>query len=252
MAVNTSHSPEWFKDWFNSYYYHLLYCNRNEEEASAFIKNLTSVLGLQTRSRIWDIACGKGRHAIEINKLGYTVVGTDLSENSINEALRNASASLDFYVHDMRTPFRINYFDASFNLFTSIGYFDNYNDNFKVFTHVYNALVPGGVFVIDFFNACKVEATLVKEAVIVRGDVEFQIKKRIEDYIVIKLIEFEAEGRKYMFEEKVSLLKKNDFCEFESRSGFIMRNVFGDYAMQPFNEALSDRLILVFEKQSEQ
>ncbi len=244
----TSNTAEWFKDWFNSYYYHLLYCNRNEEEASVFIKNLTRELELKSNSRIWDIACGKGRHSIEINKLGYTVVGTDLSENSIQDALTHASGSLDFYVHDMRTPFRINYFDAVFNLFTSIGYFENYSDNFKVFTHVFNALIPGGVFVIDFFNAFKVESTLVKEALIKREDVDFHIRKRIENKKVIKQIEFSAEGKNYLFEEKVSLLKKEDFCEFAFRSGFTLKKVFGDNAMQPFNETNSDRLILVFEK----
>jgi len=30
----------WFKDWFNSPYYHLLYFNRDEQEAAAFIDRL--------------------------------------------------------------------------------------------------------------------------------------------------------------------------------------------------------------------
>ena len=34
----------WFKDWFNSPYYHQLYFNRDEKEAAAFIDKLINYL----------------------------------------------------------------------------------------------------------------------------------------------------------------------------------------------------------------
>src|SRR5262245_32659226 len=103
-------NAEWYVDWFNSPYYHLLYNNRNDDEAVFFIDNLCNNLNLQPHARLWDIACGKGRHAIALNKKGYEVTGTDLSKNNIREALHNSNATLEFYVHDMREPFRVNYF----------------------------------------------------------------------------------------------------------------------------------------------
>ncbi|MFN3940966.1 MAG: YkgJ family cysteine cluster protein, partial [Chitinophagales bacterium] len=79
-------------------------------------------------SKILDLACGKGRHSIYLNQLGYDVTGADLSENSIKEASKFANEKLHFKVHDMRIPFEEKY-DAIFNLFTSFGYFENDADN---------------------------------------------------------------------------------------------------------------------------
>src|SRR3954468_19744054 len=104
-------NAEWYVDWFNSPFYHLLYNNRNFTEANFFIDNLCTQLNLQPHAKLWDIACGKGRHAIALNKKGFDVTGTDLSVNSIAEASQSSNECLEFFVHDMRLPFRENYFD---------------------------------------------------------------------------------------------------------------------------------------------
>jgi len=41
--------------------------------------------------RILDIGCGTGRHAIELTKRGYTVVGVDLSDSQLRRAREKAS-----------------------------------------------------------------------------------------------------------------------------------------------------------------
>lgn len=239
---------DWFADWFNSPFYHKLYSNRDLNEADFFIGNLVKHLNLTDQSVIWDLACGKGRHSIKMNALGYQVVGTDLSENSIAEANKFSNETLDFFVHDMRTPFRINYFNAVFNLFTSIGYFDNELDNYKVFENVYQALKPNGVFVIDFLNGHKVSSCLVSKDVIKRDETEFKISKKIENNRVIKRIEFEAEGKLNYFEEKVFLYDLNMFNKFAHKCGFKLVEKFGDYSLNAFDENTSDRLIMIFKK----
>ena len=76
----------WFANWFDSPYYHLLYKNRDEKEAQVFIDNLMQYLQIPQGSKLIDIACGKGRHAIYFNKKGMDVIGVDLSFNSISYA----------------------------------------------------------------------------------------------------------------------------------------------------------------------
>ena len=61
----------WFADWFNSPYYHLLYNHRNEAEAAAFIDNLVAHLAPPPASRMLDLACGKGRHALQLAGKGF-------------------------------------------------------------------------------------------------------------------------------------------------------------------------------------
>ncbi len=239
---------EWYVDWFNSPYYHLLYNNRNEDEANLFIDNLCNKLELKTNTKIWDLACGKGRHAIALSKKGYHVIGSDLSENSILEAKKSSTKNLDFFLHDMRLPFSIKNFDAVFNLFTSLGYFKDINENFFVFKNVSNALNPNGIFVVDFFNAKKVTSSLNKKKIEQRGPISFGIEKKILNNAIVKHIEFSDNKQHFYFEESVSLLNLNDFECFAKQSGFKLLSTFGNYHLEPFDEINSDRLILIFKK----
>lgn len=241
-------SAEWFKDWFNSPYYHLLYNNRNENEAGFFIDNLCSHLHLASNAKVWDLACGKGRHSIALNKKGLNVVGTDLSRNSIKEASKYSNETLDFYVHDMRDPFRINYFDAVFNLFTSFGYFENFNDNFLVFKNVEKALKPNGIFVLDFFNSQKIIDSFKSNYTEQRGDITFKIEKKIVGKAIVKHIEFSDNNKDYYFEESVSLLKKEDFEAFANAAGLKIEGIFGNYKLEAFDQRTSDHLIILFKK----
>ena len=238
----------WYKDWFNSPYYHILYKNRDYNEAALFIDKLVDHLKISKNDFVWDLACGKGRHSIYLNSKGLNVIGTDLSSNSIREANKSSNERLEFYEHDMRTPFRINYFNYVLNLFTSIGYFDDKNDNLKVFKNVHNSLRPGGRFIVDFFN-CKqvVDCMVPMETKTIEG-IEFTISKKTEGSKIVKRIEFCDKGQDYFFEEKVSLLNKEDFMQLASKVGFNLEAIFGDYHLNAFDADKSSRLILIFKK----
>ena len=79
---------EWFTSWFDSPYYHNLYENRNNQEAADFVLHLIDLIQPKKESRILDVACGRGRHAIELSRLGYNVTGIDLSSESIKYSCR--------------------------------------------------------------------------------------------------------------------------------------------------------------------
>jgi len=226
----------------------LLYNNRDHEEAGYFIDNLCKHLHLEPGAKLWDNACGKGRHAIIFNKKGFDVTGTDLSSNSIAEASLHENPGLHFFVHDMRDPFKDNFFDAVLNLFTSFGYFKNYEDNFKVFENVARSLKPGGWFVLDFFNSKKVIASFKEEYHETRGKIEFDIKKRIDNNAIIKRIEFNDNDRNFYFEESVSLFSRSDLEKFAEKAGLKESEIFGDYHFHSFDEKKSDRLLLIFQK----
>ncbi|HEY1040102.1 MAG TPA: SAM-dependent methyltransferase, partial [Bacteroidia bacterium] len=74
-----SDKNKWFETWFDTPYYHTLYFKRDNKEAEAFITTLIQYLKPNKESRCWDLACGKGRHAITLHKQGLNVIGTDLS-----------------------------------------------------------------------------------------------------------------------------------------------------------------------------
>ena len=78
-----SQTDHWYANWFDTPYYHILYRDRDYQEAGAFMRRLTQRLELSMTSHIMDLACGRGRHSMYLNRLGYRVTGVDLSPSSI-------------------------------------------------------------------------------------------------------------------------------------------------------------------------
>ena len=240
-----SNCSEWFRTWFDSPYYKILYSNRSEEEAALFIDNLLAFIDLPDGSRLLDLACGRGRHSVYLNEKGYNVVGVDLSNNSISDAKKYENPTLHFLTEDMRS-FELGVkFDAIFNLFTSFGYFQSQEENKKVLQRIKLHLKNDGHFVMDYFNATKVEKGLIPfETKTIQG-VEFNISKKIEDGQIIKTISFEGKERKFEFQEKVQLLKAAEILEMISGQGLKIVRTFGDYFLNEFDETNSDRFIVI-------
>lgn len=238
----------WFKTWFNTPYYHILYNNRDFAEAESFISLLTADLELPKGSKIIDLACGKGRHSVYLNQLGYDVLGLDLSEESIAHNKQFENETLKFEVHDMRDPLEVEKMDAVFNLFTSFGYFDDPEDDKKVFCSVHKILKDNGYFVLDFLNERYVRNTLVAESVVHRADYKFQIEKRIENQHVIKDIRFLDDGEELHFFERVKLHTLEEIEEIAVNCGFERIILYGNYNLAPFDLEQSPRCINVFRK----
>jgi len=238
----------WFKTWFDTTYYHTLYKHRDYSEASLFIDNITNHLQLKKDAVCWDLCCGKGRHSIYLNKKGFQVIGTDLSEQSIIEANKQANDTLSFYTHDMRQLFRTNYFDVVFNVFTSFGYFDEQSDDANVFKSIQKALKPDGYFVFDFLNETFVKKHLIETESKTMDGITFHISKKIENNTVIKSIDFTDNGKDFHFEERVKLFDKSYFEALADESHLRIINTFGNYQLQEFDLETSPRLILVLQK----
>ncbi|ASS47646.1 MAG: hypothetical protein A3D31_17630 [Candidatus Fluviicola riflensis] len=245
--MQTQNTNEWFASWFDSPYYHLLYKNRDENEAADFLTLLTAHLRLPKTAHLLDLACGAGRHSRVLHCLGYRVTGCDLSPNSIREAQEKATEGIDFFVHDMRDPLPGNY-DVILNLFTSFGYFDNVQDNAKVLSSVFNALNENGLLIIDFMNAEKVIRELKTRQEIARDGITFHIKREVSNGKIVKTIAFEAEGQSHFFQEKVQVLDLIDFQQLLGNAGFEIRETLGNYVLEQYNPLISDRLILICKK----
>lgn len=240
-------TDNWYASWFDTPFYHILYKDRDHAEAAQFMSTLTSHLKLQKNAQILDLACGKGRHARYLNKLGYDVTGVDLSESSIVYAKRYENEKLHFEVHDMCVPFK-RQFDAVFNLFTSFGYFESENDNLRTIRAIKEDLKPNGYGVIDFLNSELVLQNLVpKETKVVDG-ISFNIHRLIKDGYIVKNIEFNSEGRQHLYTERVKALTLNDFRDYFDEAGVKLNNCFGDYKLNKFDPKSSERLILQFSK----
>ncbi len=236
---------DWYASWFDTPYYHILYKDRDNAEADSFMERLTNFLQLERKDTILDLACGKGRHAISLSKKGFDVTGVDLSPSSIEFAKQFESQHLKFRVHDMCLPYPKK-FDAVFNLFTSFGYFENEEDNLRTIKAIKQELKPKGHGVIDFMNSEFVMKNLVPSEEKEIEGIVFKIKRYVTEGYIIKEINFEHNTVPFSFTEKVKALTMEDFEDYFKAAGMQLKHCFGDYHLNEFNKATSERLILIF------
>lgn len=246
--IGTSNSKEWYRDWFDSSYYHILYKHRDHSEAERFINNLNAYLNPKADSKLLDAACGKGRHALFMANLGYTVDGFDLSPNNVKKARAFENEKLKFYVNDIRKPLKNDHYDYVFNLFTSFGYFDSTKENEDTLKALAGNLNDQGVLILDYMNCAKIIESLPQSETVVVQGITFNITKKVQDDKIIKEISFEDQGRAFCYTEQVKIIYKSEFETYFKNAKLHIEKVFGDYELSTFDELNSDRLIVVARK----
>ncbi len=245
-------TPNWFKEWFNSPYYHQLYKHRDEQEAEMFLQQLVAYLKPSPGARMIDWACGKGRHCKVLNEMGFDVTGVDLSEASIREAQVEENETLHFFQHDMRMPFRINYYDFALNVFTSFGYFPSQREHDRAIHSMAVGLKRGGTLVLDYINVKKASLELPQSYQQKESDqLVFQVAKWQDDQHIYKQIQVaDAPGGtlRHLFTERIAKFTLHDFSEMMGYQGLQIKEIFGDYQLVPFDATHSPRLIIIAEK----
>ncbi len=238
-------STMWYTSWFDTPYYHILYKDRDHCDAKEFMDNITNYLSLENGEKILDLACGKGRHSMYLNTLGFDVTGADLSKNSISYASEFENKTLRFKVHDMCKPYP-GKFSAIFNLFTSFGYFDKEEDNLSTIKAIKSSLNEKGFGVIDFMNTTMVLKNLVPQEVKEIDGITFNIKRFYQDGHIYKEIKFRDNNEDFLYTERVKNITLQDFEDYFAKAGVDLLDVFGNYQLQKFNKNTSPRLILIF------
>ena len=243
-------TKHWYEEWFNSPYYYQLYFKRDRKEATDFIDKLVSYLKPPKESLMLDIGCGRGRHSIQLATKGFDVTGIDLSEESIRIAKEKENDHLHFFLHDMRLPFWINYFDYAFNFFTSFGYFNTRREHNNAIRTISESLKPGGVFVIDYFNVHFEEDHLVADSKLEIDGTTYEISRWFDKTHIYKKIVIESHQLKepLTYMEKVVKFSYGDFTEMLAYQQMQIQEVFGDYDFRHYDVKKSPRMIIVAKK----
>lgn len=242
----------WYKDWFSSPFYHKLYFERDEAEAEGFILRLIDHLKPAQGSFILDVACGRGRHSRILAQKGFFVTGIDLSFEAIGFAKKSETTRLEFYQHDMRLPFRINYFDYAFNFFTSFGYFRTRREHDDAIRTIANGLKPNGIFVIDYLNVHYAEDRILTNETKKINGTNYEIHRWHDDTHFYKKITIDDPRirQPVSFTEKVSKFSFGDFNDMLSYQGLQVQEVFGDYQLGSYDVRAKPRMIIVAKKNS--
>lgn len=127
------------------------------EETKLQVDFIIRALALTGGERILDLACGFGRHSLELARRGFHVVGVDITQAYVEDANKNARLEnlparlLHADIRDL--PFREE-FDVVLNMADgAIGYLENEEENLKIFDVIATALRPGGKHLMDIMSA---------------------------------------------------------------------------------------------------
>jgi SAM-dependent methyltransferase len=241
---------EWYKDWFNSEYYHKLYFERDENEAQQFIDRLLQHLSPAQNSLMLDIACGRGRHSKFMAAKGFDVTGIDISGESIDYAKQFENENLHFFQHDMRLPSWINYFDYAFNFFTSFGYFNTQREHDDAMRTISESLKPTGTLLFDYLNVHYIEDRLVHNEEKQIGETHYSIHRWHDDkYFYKKIILTDSKlDKPFEFTEKVAKFSLGHFTDMLSFQKMQVTEVFGDYKLNSYHVRNTPRMIIVAKK----
>lgn len=123
------------------------------EDTSSQVGFIEEALELKGSERVLDLACGYGRHSLELARRGYDVVGVDITPEFIEDAKESAAKEnlrVDFVCCDIRDIDYKTCFDVVLNMADgAIGYLESDEENHKVFEANAKALKPKGKILIS-------------------------------------------------------------------------------------------------------
>jgi SAM-dependent methyltransferase len=128
---------------------------------------LWAVLNLSEGRRVLDAPCGYGRIARALAERGANVLGVDQSADAIAAAEQRrgdiASAQLRYLRHDLRQPLAESGFDAAVNIFSSLGYGTEAEDQ-AILSTLRNAVRPGGAVFVELTHRDRIAVTLSQDS----------------------------------------------------------------------------------------
>jgi SAM-dependent methyltransferase len=243
----------WFEEVFDENYLRTLPFMTAQQtlRETAFVKE---ALSPPAAGEVLDIACGYGRHAIELSQRGFRVTGLDLSLplliRAADEAQRR-TLSVNFVHADMREMTYDSQFDAAYCVLTSFGYFDE-ETNLRVATSICRAIKPGGRFLVDTINRDYIVSDLPSrvwwegDGCVVLEEVDFDF--HTSRVLIRRSIVF-GDGRQLENEISIRAYSLHELGRVLRRAGFQVLEVSGSLEnKEPFLGAASRHVVLVCER----
>src|SRR5262245_841074 len=244
---------EWFNQFFNGTYVAELGDQKPPGQTRREVDFLLRSVRLSRGARILDVACGYGRHAAELSRRGFCVVGLDLSRPMLDEARRRfrEGPRLSFVRADMRRLDFAEEFDAVVSFFTSFKYFAP-GQNEAVLRRMARALRPSGRLLIDHRNPVH-DAALPRRnwyragpRCLVLEDRRFDPRTKVTD--CTQLVVANGRDRAVQRRCRVQEFSLTEWRRMLGRVGLRLIRAYAGYDGGAYRAASSERLIVLAEK----
>jgi SAM-dependent methyltransferase len=158
---------DWYRSGFPPITAAMPWADRTEAE----VERAITMLRPEGGERVLDLACGIGRHSLELRRRGFEVVGVDISADLLAMAEQSAAEAgleVTFMEADLRELALSDEFDLVLSLNDgAVGYFETDEENRRTFEVIARALREGGGHLMQLPNVLHAERNLPKKSWIV-------------------------------------------------------------------------------------
>lgn len=215
------------------------------EEVNDIIK-----LSRCTTGAVLDLCCGPGRHSVPLRKLGFDVTGVDLQSFLLAKAQDYAAQEgviIEFVEDDMLTFRRRESYDLAVSMFSSFGYFNDPEKDFKVLKNAYYSLKNGGKILLDLrgkeIHAMRYAETFSDE--MPNGDLIFHRTRTNDDWTsTISTWVYVRGDNARTYRVIYNLYSAAELRGLLIKAGFHNVQVYGDLKGAPYNQD-AKRLVVI-------
>ena len=208
---------------------------------------------------VLDIACGTGRHALEMARRGYSVTAIDNSEQMLDLAINKASAqdlNVTFHLKDMTSFDSSERFDAAYMLFNTIVLLTSNDDLIRFMKATHSALKPQGLLVMEVGNlwAYIAEGRFCNGRPSGRDESHGQLERHVEGRITVgphnnvyrqeEYIHYRKSGRPVGSRRSATTIRAFSLNELDllcRLTGFVILQIFG--LTDPYSPAETEQAV---------
>jgi SAM-dependent methyltransferase len=245
-----SGTQSWWEDYFDQSFVSLYRDFLTPERTAREVAGLREMVPLPDGCAVLDVACGWGRHAIELARGGCRVTGLDLSQTLLTRAAKRAEVSdveVELVRGDMREIPWQNRFDLALSLYSSLGYFLSDEEDLRVLRGIRQALRPDGAFVLESMHRDHIVGDYAARDWWETDDGATVWVEREFDAVEGVSREWTRWSRAGNSGEKYHELRIRSATEWDAllrQAGLVPVDWYGDWEMAPFIHSSEDLIVV--------
>jgi len=245
----SSKTVPWWQDSFMARVLRPTFDNIPPKQTLAEVRFIIKALDLKKGDSLLDICCGFGRHLLPLAKKGLKATGVDICEDYLQEAEREAQKSnvrVNLICEDCRKIEFSNTFAGAINVFTSFGFFEKEADNFKVLKNAYDALKPGGRFLLQTINRDWIARNYARRGWGEVGDYRI-LEERELDFASSRInatLTFIGKGEQVQKKRSLRIYCFHELREYFNKAGFQEITAYGGLDFSPVSFDSRELLIV--------
>jgi len=212
----------------------------SQKNTNDLVRYVVAKLDLKPGRKFLDCPCGIGRIALPLARRGIRATGVDIISSYLDELARKADRrglKLTLRQSDMRRITFDRQFDAAGNIGASFGYFEKESDNRLTLRKMYQALKPGGKFILHLTNRDWILTNFIAQDWFETGRTKV-LQSRTFDYATSTLHttwRFIADGREIAHDCPIRLYTYHELLTMMRSVGFVDIEGFGSLQDEPIS-----------------